>query len=276
MPFRPAIYQGRPYEEWLASQNKISFEELEERRKEQEAFYAKPHLVRTGGPVEFSTCKSLVSWPLIIWDVNNYYRDLGVSPHATVRELKEAYQKAHGYRSVRLTYILKQLLDKDIRREYDATQPGAVFYDYYVNEYVRDQMHLDEFREHGRTRTVDERLSMGDTKIDLSKYLNRAFNLDLDNALDRQLSSGWRWSYYQWCTAVTDPDKLRAWQQALVSVWGDPPVNLAVGLFENPSAAAYQLIGFRHVAFININAEPSLELAYSVYSQFTEREHENE
>ena len=89
------------------------------------------------GPAECSSCTALSVLPGVIWDVNGYYRELGVSPHATRRELREAYMAKDGQSSARLTYIMKQLVNREIRFAYDCVPLGEVFVDAYVAEALK-------------------------------------------------------------------------------------------------------------------------------------------
>lgn len=92
-------------------------------------------LVRRGaGPLVFSTSTVIQPFPLVKWDVNGYYRDLGVSVEATKKEMVDAYTEAQGHEDARRTYVLKQLLNSVIRRKYDAVPLGSVFVDRYILE----------------------------------------------------------------------------------------------------------------------------------------------
>jgi len=78
----------------------------------------------------------------VIWDVNGYYRELGVDPHAPRETLREAY-RARGRHDDRLTYIAKVLLNRETRREYDALQIGQLWFDPWLSAVVRDAV-LDD------------------------------------------------------------------------------------------------------------------------------------
>jgi hypothetical protein len=90
--------------------------------------------------MEFTPSTVLERYQPIVWDVNGYYADLGIKPTATRREIMQAYQVLGGQDSVRLTYVVKQLLDADIRARYDATPLGSVFFDHYVMRRVLDEI----------------------------------------------------------------------------------------------------------------------------------------
>lgn len=87
-----------------------------------------------GGPAERSTSLELEPWPSVVWDVNGYYRALGVDFRATRKQLLTAYLQLNGQEDEYLTYVFKQLLDPEIRRKYDAAPFGGRFLDLYVME----------------------------------------------------------------------------------------------------------------------------------------------
>jgi len=268
--FRADIYRGSPHLEWMARTGKQTPGYFAQRKREQEEQFNRPQLVRTGTSPEFSTCKSLQSWPAYCFDVNAYYAELGVHWQATNKQIKEAYLRMHGERSVRLTYIVQQLLDSGIRRLYDAVQLGSVFFDKYVAEYVRTQMNQDEFRNYGRIRGFEERIDEGDESLDLGDFINREFALD-KTGRDEVTSYRWPYSYYQLRTSVTDPVKLRAWQILLLSIWPRSEL-LCVGLIDGDAPAELHYIGYRTVAFINVNTLPTQHLALYIYSKHMEHE----
>jgi len=68
------------------------------------------------------------------WDVNGYYRALGVSPYADRAEIRRGYIDSRGQDSHRLTYYVRQLLNREVRAAYDACPPWTVF----VDEFWRD------------------------------------------------------------------------------------------------------------------------------------------
>jgi hypothetical protein len=86
------------------------------------------------------------------WDVCGYYRILGVRWRATRLELRHAYQELDGHRSRLRTYAMKQLMDPDLRREYDALPLGTVWLkDRYVQEFIKKRA-ADEARARGAGR----------------------------------------------------------------------------------------------------------------------------
>lgn len=232
----------------------------------------RPFLVNAG-PAQFTTCQDLVLWPTIVWDVNHYYADLGVSFRASREELKKAYQAKEGWKSQRLTYVLKQLLNPEIRAAYDATQIGNEFFDAYVAQYVKEQMLQDAVERTGRIPTIDERLDEIEEEfeeVDFEKYLNT--EIRLDNEPDDVISRiSFRWGYYMLRTSTFDPDKLQQWQGLLLKAPVPKPHELAVGLMAGSEAIKLMQIGFRTVAFLNENYKPDAYLAIQILLQTPEK-----
>lgn len=212
----------------------------------------------------------------MVWDVNGYYRQLGVSSYATREELRKAYRRKKGWRSPRLTYILKQLLDLDIRAAYDSTPLGDVFWDRYVEDDVRRQAHKEasRLRREGRIRESE---ILG--KYD-SPYSEGDFEFDFDAALseelggrrrDRYIEPPWPWSYYRWQTTCADTARLERWQAALVEALGGRPHEIAVGYVGGIDlSCTVQRVGFRVVAFLGDWAQPSKDRAEQAARQIEE------
>lgn len=81
------------------------------------------------GPAQFSTSLALDLTPRVIWDTNGFYRALGLRPDASRADIRRAYIDHEGWRSVRLTKIVKLLLDRTLRRAYDRTPLGSFWAD---------------------------------------------------------------------------------------------------------------------------------------------------
>lgn len=211
------------------------------------------------GPFEFSTTQELERWPTIIWDVNGYYRELGVLPKATRAELKRAYQDMNGEGSVRLTHIFRQLLDPEIRAAYDASKPGSVFFDETVAQWFHEQTLNDSIKEEGRLLTLDERIERGQQVLDLSEYMNKPYDL-VDKPEEEDLLFPWRWGYYLWRTYVHDLKLLAKWQALLLTAPTQKPSLLAIGLLpeNDPASVRFVQIGLRTVAFIRVNLDPTV------------------
>jgi hypothetical protein len=223
---------------------------------EVEAMYLRPVAV-PAGPYEFATAQELEPWPTIVWDVNGYYRDLGVYHRATRLELKAAYQAKRGWGSARLTYVLRQLLDPEIRAAYDSSRPGSVFFDEYIARWFHDQSLKDSIEEEGRLLTLDERIEKGQEELDLSQYMNKPY--DLDKEPDDALHLSWRWGYYLYGAYAHNHDLLHRWQTFLLTANTLKPEKLCVGLLAESDTAHVRLvlIGLRLVAFVREDIEPT-------------------
>ena len=216
------------------------------------------------GPFEFSTGQEMEQWPTIIWDVNGYYRSLGVLPKATRTELKQAYRAKKGWSSVKLTYILHQLLDSEVRAAYDASKPGSVFFDEMVAKWFHEQTLNDSIKEEGRLLSLDERIERGQQVLDLSEYMNKPYNL-VDEDEDKDLIFPWRWGYYLWRTYIHDLELLAKWQALLLIAPTPKPALLSVGLLPENDPASVRLvqIGLRTVAFIRVKTDVNVYHAFA-------------
>jgi hypothetical protein len=249
--FADDIWVGDP-EEWVAERSPAYVADQER---------PKPRAIEAG-PMEFSTSVGLQPWPVVVWDVNAYYAELGVSWRATRTQIREAYQRLGGDRSDRLTYIVKQLLDPAVRANYDATQPGSVFFDRYIAEYVKAQMLADQVADHGRILTFDDQIAADLNAIDLTKFMNRPF--DMVPPEMQNVGTRWRWGYYLWTSDTYDTDRLRQWQELLVSALAGKGVilNLSVGLVGGSlEPMRVEAVGYRVVVFLGDDELPTLQLA---------------
>lgn len=226
----------------------------------------RPMLV--GGEVaEFSTSGVLVLYRPRIWDVNGYYRDLGADPYATKAELREAFQARDGSNSTRLTYVLKQLLDDDVRARYDATPAGSIFFDAVIAEAVRNRVTQEtaERRLAGDILADDE---YPDQEVEMAHLMGRAFSL-IDRE-SRRVEDGprhQRWAWYEWkVTNVTySLGLVTRWRDMLVAVAQDCglALRLAVGIFDWPQVPEegkqvfVTPVGYRLVAFLHYAHEPT-------------------
>jgi hypothetical protein len=100
-------------------------------RKVVEAPEESRFVIEGDGAVMCSPSQMLALSPEWCWDVCNYYAALGVRWRATRGQLRAAFMRrgAHlgGPGNARLSYILKQLLDRTIRRAYDRMPLGGLF-----------------------------------------------------------------------------------------------------------------------------------------------------
>jgi hypothetical protein len=217
--------------------------------------------------MEFTSCVGLQAWPLVVWDVNAYYAELGISWRASKPEIREAYQRRHGDRSDRLTYIVKQLLDPEVRAAYDACQPGSVFFDRYIAAYVKDQILRDQVIEEGRILDFEDQIA----PIDLSRYMNQPF--DMVAPEEGEWGTRWRWGFYLWASDDYDTVKLRQWQGLLVEALARKGVvlKLSVGLVGgSPEPMRVEAVGYRIVAFLSDDEQPIPQLAEAAADRVVE------
>lgn len=246
----------------------------------------RPRLVGDG-PAECSSCTELSVLPYIVWDVNRYYAELGVFPWATRRELREAYQAKRGQDNARLTYVIKQLLDPVVRREYDSMPYGSVYMDRYVQEALKRQM-LD---------TKSDRMqALHDLGVDLDSVDGEAIERDIyaemglmvepeDTPLE-MVDSGaseaqdgprpadpFLYAYYLYKVAFPGREtvsRLSEWQRFLVSALAREGINItfAVGLHGDPHPCVYAEVGYRKVFFLSDRQVPTEELAARAAGQY--------
>lgn len=217
-----------------------------------------PHLVAKDGPADCSTTMALEAYPSIVWDANAYYATLGVSPRATKRQIRLAYQLKGGQHSERLTFVMHQLLNAEVRAAYDATPIGTLFFDDVVMDWVRAQAAADL----AQAREQAAFLNKGEVEVEelkLSDLLNKPYLVDRSNIRRHYGKDAWEWSYYQWDSRCDDTGRLRVWRDALVErLWrrrgsGRPGIRLAVGYYTGPLpwAVARLESGDRIVAFLH-------------------------
>jgi hypothetical protein len=239
------------------------------------------------GPATCSTCVEVVRPFRMIWDVNCYYKHLGVPVDATKQELKRAYQRRNGQSSARLTFVLKQLLDPEVRAAYDATQPGSTFWDAEIEMWMkneRDRQATEIMVEAGRRGIridLDEAIRVVENEVSSDLWENLGDELDAASprVQYRPPTSGWNFSFYLWKTDEGDVIKLRRWQELLVRELArrKESLQLAVGLHGDPSVPCIvALVGYRVVAFLSAYEQPSEQIAIDaahrvVKSKETER-----
>lgn len=185
------------------------------------------------GPLEASTSVALAVTPVVVWDVNGYYRALGFSPPfrgITKKALREAYQAAGGPSDAWLTAVFRMLIDPVKRHAYDCAPVGEKYLDEVEIQRVTDQAKREAM---SRTRTV------ADCDALLRELLDKAGlvfppapgpadptspNEHYPEGEDKgqpimhtgALPAHWRWSYYVWDSARADVTTLAAWQELLI------------------------------------------------------------
>jgi len=88
------------------------------------------------GPFAWSTSQTIMRRSsTLCWDVNGYYRSLGIGypfVHVTVKEIREAYLALDGPNDARLTQAFTTFLDPAAKAVYDAMPLGQRYPDPYV------------------------------------------------------------------------------------------------------------------------------------------------
>lgn len=227
------------------------------------------------GPECFSTSTEIEVWPSIVYDANAYYATLGVTHRATRTELRQAYLARGGQKKSRMTYILKQLLDPQVRRKYDATPLGSLFLDDYVVHQVQKVM----------AQQASEQAAFGqESLLDFDDFI-RHTALSEQNRNQPQLTSPqqqWQYSYYLKGSGSfrgryrqfegQHREVLRNWQTMLVTAFASRRlrVEMGVGLSASDQGVYVTRVGYRLVAFINIDESPTEALASAVASMILE------
>jgi hypothetical protein len=218
------------------------------------------------GPSWCSTETALDIAPRWCWDVNGYYRGLGVHWRASRRELMEAYRERRGHEDVWLTYVFKQLLNDTVRREYDRAPLGEPFLDEFLQESLKRKAHDEAYRrtrkgnETHRDQVLDEwglvaSYDEGDGSVDTSPDVMQD---------DERSPELWEYSYYLWRTIHTDVAVLRRWQELLVAELSAQgyTVRFAVGLIGKSKAEAVFLTGREDfIFFVSEEHDPTPETA---------------
>lgn len=238
------------------------------------------------GPPECSSCTELSVQPAHIWDVNGYYRDLGVPTDATRKQMRLAYQAQDGPNDKRLTYVFKQLLNPETRRLYDLTPLGELFMDDYVREILnriakaRMSERMAAMAAAGALPSeADEEAMMGDI------YGQMGFEVQDPDTPSEMVDQGapegeddhrpakFEYSYYLWRTRLReDPLTLRTlalWQRYLVSALAREGVKIkfAVGYHGEPNRWIQATVGYRTVFFLSTGHAPTEDLAADVARQ---------
>lgn len=206
-----------------------------------------PRPSRRGGRAENASSDTrLEPYPSAwCWDVCGYYRILGVHWKATRKELRDAYQRKNGEKHYLIRYALSQLLDRDLRREYDALPLGTVWLkDRYVQEFIKKRAadearaRSDRPRRWWGSQNPDSAVTPEDILGEWGFGLDRHPQPDDDEeasallpsrpALSQAGSSRWpeqpwtsRWSYYElgW-PSQSRVAMLPAWQDLLLRELG--------------------------------------------------------
>lgn len=221
--------------------------------------------VASSGPIQFSTSTTLARSPEVIWDNNRYYRDLGIGwPYRPAKgELKKAYQKVKGWKSDRITYCMKQLLNRKIRHEYDSMPLGELYRDDYVRaEEARNLKDVasEVSEEMGKTVTVQDLLNGAKLRRETEKILESSDG-----------SATWEWGYYLLQTRIYEYESLPNWQSYLITAFNNLGLKKSISLgYAGNTDEPFVVIEHegRDIFFINENVIPTLEIAEAAASHF--------
>lgn len=229
------------------------------------------------GPKSCSTSMALVpvSRPAFAWDVNGWYRYLGIAfpyVNATKGALAKAYVARGGSSDDRATYYLNRLLDRAVRAEYDAMPCGEQFLDDAYVQAALKQRAVDE----ASRRSADGRYTQPESVLDEWGYLNLLDDLvdTLGSDVDRGhvededqvfSAAGWTYAYWLWKTRGSGGSAhLALWQSLLVRAMSDHGVtmDLSVGLMnDQPQESVVGKFPDRLVFFLHEDVEPDLDTA---------------
>lgn len=237
--------------------------------------------VRFGmGPDTVSTCTALAVVPEIIWDVNGYYRELGVPTNATRKELRLAFQRLDGHSSDRLTYIMGQLLNAETRREYDCTPLGQPYMDRYVQDGFKRaaKREADRRNAQGDKITAREVLDEMGLKIEDEESPDPVDNEEQVGQHGAEEPAGyvdpWEYSYYLWRSISPEEDRLQQWQELLhrEAVASRVVIQFAVGYRGGSDVPDWSVttVGDAHVAFLNERVKPTRAHALAALSQLSQ------
>lgn len=251
--------------------------EAEQRAREAERLRRLDEPFKVGrGPIECSTSTALAILPEWCWDVNGYYRTLGVHWKATRKELREAYQALDGQSSVYLTYVLKQLVNAAVRRAYDLAPPGEPFLD---DIYVQDRLKAKAAAEARRRTMAGDYTTAKEVIEEDYKFIPDTPNEGVDDqaaidqgAPDEKLSDPdetviWPYSYFLWKSRLGEAsERMARWQALLIREIADRQevIRLAVGSVGR-MAHPYIVgsVGNQYVVFLNDKQEPTVDVARS-------------
>jgi hypothetical protein len=255
-------------------------ERQEEERRIEEKRFNEPQIIGRESMAVFSTCTALQRSPLWCADVNGYYRTLGVHWRATKKELREAFLALGPMPTAYQMYVLKQLLDDEVRREYDRTPLGTPYLnDDYMQAAIKAKASEEARRrsQQGTPTSAEEVISEQYDYIKEAPKNNddspsQVVDEEVPKPEDAELSDPastfrpWPYGYYVWKTKADNTETLREWQELLVRAFSERGeiTDLAVG-FVGRMAHRYVVarVGTRHVIFLGDEQTPTEELAGS-------------
>lgn len=185
-------------------------------------------------PLGAATCSSsraLTAGPTHSWDVNGWYRTLGVPwpyVNATSGILSKCYIASGGQKSPRATYYLKRLLNRRVRAAYDAAPLGVRFLD---DDYVQEELRMALNDEASVRRANGEDIDLAevlaehgyhllDDTPDGTKDLDTTSNGGKNDLARPTQEARWGFGYWLWRSVIdaTEAERLmRDWQHLLIA-----------------------------------------------------------
>lgn len=212
-----------------------------------------------------------------IWDVNGYYRAIGITwPYRpTKREMRLSYQATGGPDKEYATSAFKRLLDSEFREGYDARPLGRPVDDKYRWLELRRRAALWAAAETARTgRIHSERDFIGE---DLAKRIETDATheaADHGRVVEVQpddVDDSWGYGYYLWGSRKRDERTLSEWQSMMLeALWANRlRVRLAVGYVGHRSEPAVRAQHQQlNIVFLHEHQKPTRELAELVARSF--------
>lgn len=256
-------------------------------------------LVQGSGPITCSTSRAIAKRPLMVWDVNGYYRAFGIDfPYRPTRkEIRAGWLKADpgAGRGMptdeRLIYIFKQLLDPVIRAAYDECPFGSRFLDKYVEAEIRRKA-IDE----AQRRMMAEGLDMTEDVVEryqskVYEEMGVEFDDTPEDAIDNdpleledpKRPAKFEYAFYIWRLGRPGTDQesraVAEWQTLIVKALadrGEENLQIAVGLFSRTQHRfVLAKIGQQrlNVFFLNVSEFPSVSLAEMAVDQWLRENH---
>lgn len=252
------------------------------------------------GPTLVSTSTTLVPMKALpIWDVNGYYRAIGVSwPYRPTRkQMMEAYRDSDGGNNTYATYAFQRLRDDELRSKYDRRRLGEPMDDLFRWQDVR-RMAADfaaqQSAQLGRAITIDDILgedlvSRMKAQVEAERQVSEKQSERKNKTEDepevkpevepeREVSAPpfvWPYAYYLWNSRAFDDERLSRWQEMLVAacIRRGLSLQVAVGYLGRTRADAARVRhrqegAFVEILFLHEDKEPTPELADVVVATY--------
>lgn len=196
--------------------------------------YLEPQKVRAGQAAR-STSLELAAWPSVVWDVNGYYHCLGVGWAASRKQLMQGYLAADGQSDDYLTYVLSQLLNPRVRREYDACPQGTKYFDRYVEAEIKRRAAAMAEVYGTSAETVLNNWGFEFVRDDEEVDIPQEDGEDRRSSTPAPESASWPYGYYLWRLRRADEvlvtvEAMQCWQEAIAAECQRRKVVLSFGV----------------------------------------------